>query len=602
MGETIEYADGSPVKIKKKSKKNKNMTDDPLPFGGGNNHVDTDGGHSKKKNKDKHREKKSKPESKEDGETDGDCLKKKYTEKHTEKKRKSESKEDGETDGVHSKKKRRDKHREKTGKSESKEDIETDGDHSKKKKRDKHREKTGKSESKEDVDEDQHDTGKLVNDDLQKKNKKRKRKHSSEKAQIKENEMDQNDVPGEEKDCDPKSEKKKTDAVKDGSEDTFKKINKKKKKKKDGNKSMTEESTLKAQDMDDKSTKKQKVKVKDSKVSNKTGESVENNTEKPKAKSKAKKVSFSGHVEVFPTSDTQPEKETTKGDGLIRGKRFTPEEDEIIKQAVLDYITAKGLGEDGLKIVLNCKSHRGMKKCWQEIGICLPNRPHLAVYYRAHILFERSENRSWSPEEIELLKEFHEKHGNDWKKLAEELGKHRFHVKDTWRRIKLENLKKGRWSQEEYQNLYDLVNLDLQMKVSGEEKRKSKHGMLRDNIPWTAISEKLSTRSDATCCDKWYNQLTSSLVAEKKWSDADDYRMIGALYEIDAACVDDVDWDNLLEHRPGEICLKRWNQMVKHIGDYGSKAFGEQVDILAKRYCPDMAETREVWDSKPVVP
>ncbi|KAI3809930.1 hypothetical protein L1987_19533 [Smallanthus sonchifolius] len=119
------------------------------------------------------------------------------------------------------------------------------------------------------------------------------------------------------------------------------------------------------------------------------------------------------------------------------------------------------------------------------------------------------------------------------------------------------------------------------------------------NIPWTAISEKLTTRNDATCCMKWYNQLTSSLVAEKKWCDADDYRMIGALYEMDAACVEDIDWDNVLEHRPGDICLKRWNQMVKHIGDYRSKSFGEQVDILAKRYCPDLAETREVWDNKP---
>ncbi|KAI3809927.1 hypothetical protein L1987_19530 [Smallanthus sonchifolius] len=274
--------------------------------------------------------------------------------------------------------------------------------------------------------------------------------------------------------------------------------------------------------MEDKSMEKQKVKVKGSRVKNKTSESVANNTEKPKAKSKSKKVSFSGQVEVFPAS----EKQTAKGDGLVR-----------------------------------------------------------AVYYRAHILFEWGEARSWTPEEIELLKKFHEEHGNNWKKLAEELGKHRFHVKDTWRRVKLENLKAGKWSQEEYQNLYDLVNLDLQIKINGEENRNSKHGMLRDNIPWTAISEKLTTRSDAICWMKWYNQLTSSLVAEKKWCDADDYRMIGALYEMDAACVEDVDWDNVLEHRPGDICLKRWNQMVKHIGDHGSKSFAEQVDILAKRYC-----------------
>nr|GEX19511.1 DNA-binding protein REB1-like [Tanacetum cinerariifolium] len=187
-------------------------------------------------------------------------------------------------------------------------------------------------------------------------------------------------------------------------------------------------------------------------------------------------------------------------------------------------------------------------------------------------------------------KEQHEKHGNNWKKIAEEMGKYMVHVKDAWRRIKLENLKSGKWTQEEYQNIHDLVNLDLQMKLNSE--KKSQHGMLRDNIPWTAISDKSSTRNDATCCTKWYRQLTSSLVAEKKWCDADDYRMIGKLYEVDAYCVDDVDWDSLLEHRSGDISRKRWDQKVKHIGDYWSKLFAEQVDILATRYSPDLAETR----------
>ncbi|KAK9052646.1 hypothetical protein SSX86_029276 [Deinandra increscens subsp. villosa] len=562
MGKTVEYADGTPVKMKKKSKKNKNKTDDLLPFDDDNRLVETDGDHLKKKKKDKHREKKRKSESKEDGDED-----------QHDKEPLAMGKTVEYADGTPVKmKKKSKKNKNKTFDLLPPDDdnrlVETDGDHLKKKKKEKHREKKRKSESKEDGDEDQHDKVNLVNDDLQKKNKKRKR-CSSEETSVKEIELDQNAGPDIEKDC---------------TEDVFKKIDKKKKKeKKKKNKKIdgqnldtekTKESTLNTRNLEDKSME----------------------------ETKSQSQRFSGHVEVFPTSGSESEKQATKGDSLVRGKRFTPEEDEIVKQAVLDYITTKGLGEEGLKMVLNCKSHKGMRKCWQEIGLCLPQRPYLSVYYRAHILFERGKTRSWTPEEIETLRELHEKYGNDWKKIADELGKHRFHVKDTWRRIKLDNKKKGRWNQEEYQNLYDLVNLDIQLKVSGEAKKISKHGMLRDNIPWTAISEKLSTRADAACCVKWYNQLTSSLVAENKWSDADDYRMIGALYEIDAACAEDVDWDNVLEHRPGDICLKRWNQMVKHIGNYGSKPFSEQVDILAKRYCPDLAETRDAWDNKPVVP
>ncbi|KAK1578103.1 hypothetical protein Q3G72_027530 [Acer saccharum] len=305
-------------------------------------------------------------------------------------------------------------------------------------------------------------------------------------------------------------------------------------------------------------------------------------------KKSSKKVSFSDDVEVFPPPAC-----------LVRAKRFSKEENEMLKKAVLSYIEARGLGEEGLDMVLNCKSHPETKNCWKEIATALPWRPRESIYYRAHIIFERDENHKWSPEELEFVKKFHEKHGSDWKTLASGLGKHRHHVKDAWRRIKFPNRKIGPWSQEEYQNLFDLVNLDLRMRAS--EEKKSKHGMLRDNISWEAISVKLDTRTNALCCKRWYDKLTSPLVKEGKWSDVDDYHLVNALSGFDACHIDDVDWDNLLEHRPGDICRKRWNQMVKHLGPYGSKPFTEQVEILSQRYCEDVLEAREAYNSRPAI-
>lgn len=310
-------------------------------------------------------------------------------------------------------------------------------------------------------------------------------------------------------------------------------------------------------------------------------------------KARPKKVSFSEHVQIFPSSDAKNDED----DGFVRGKRFSLEEDKMIKESVINYIEAHRLGEDGLNMVLHCRSHPEVKHCWKEIGAALPWRPCESIYYRAHILFERDENRKWTPEELELVRKFHEKHGSDWKMLADTLGKHRFHVKDAWRRIRLPNQKKGQWSQEEYQKLFDLVNMDLRMKAS--EEKKTKHGMLRDNISWEAISEKLSTRTNAICCMKWYDQLTSPMVAEGKWADTDDFHLVNALSSLDACCMDDVDWENLLEHRSGTICRKRWNQMVKHLGtdENKSKSFPEQVEILSTRYCPDVLEARLAYNS-----
>lgn len=48
--------------------------------------------------------------------------------------------------------------------------------------------------------------------------------------------------------------------------------------------------------------------------------------------------------------------------------------------------------------------------------------------------------------------------------------------------------------------------------------------------------------------------------------------------------------------RDGEICHKRWRQMVRYIGEHKEKPFIEQLDILSNRYCPEMLEYRAEKD------
>ncbi|GKV08341.1 hypothetical protein SLEP1_g19983 [Rubroshorea leprosula] len=239
-------------------------------------------------------------------------------------------------------------------------------------------------------------------------------------------------------------------------------------------------------------------------------------------------------------------------DNLVHGKRFSKEEDKILEKAISNNIELHGLGKDGLNMILNCQSHPEVRNCWKEMGAALPWRPTSSVYYQAHILFERDEKHKWSAEEYEMIRKYVEEHGTKWKTLAK-----------------------------------------------ATEEKKSKHGMLRDNICWEAISEKLSTRTFSACCSKWYCQLASHMVAEGKWADADDYRLLDALSSLDACCMEDVDWDNLLEHRSGDTYRKRCSQMVQHIGHHGSQSFPEQVEILASRFHPDVLKARETLDNKP---
>ncbi|KAK9699092.1 hypothetical protein RND81_08G152200 [Saponaria officinalis] len=338
-------------------------------------------------------------------------------------------------------------------------------------------------------------------------------------------------------------------------------------------------------------------------------------SEKSNLKKTPRKVKFADSVEVFSLTDnfsegeenivdggnsSERKKELAEGSNLVQGKRFSKEEDEMIRNAVLQYVEDHHLGEDGVEMVMKCKKHQDkVKDCWKEIAEVLPWRHKDSIYNRAHILFERSENRRWTKEELEEVRMYHEKYGPKWRNLADELGRNRIHVKDAFRQVRLPNKKTGHWSQEEYQTLFNLVNKDLRVRAFMD--RKSKHGMLRDNIGWEAISQNLSTRTDPVCCQKWYAQLTSSLVVDGKWADTDDYRLLMALDELDATCEEDVDWDYLLEHRSGDVCRRRWNEMVRHIGEHAKKSFSEQVETLSQRYCPDVLDARETYDSKPFV-
>lgn len=45
--------------------------------------------------------------------------------------------------------------------------------------------------------------------------------------------------------------------------------------------------------------------------------------------------------------------------------------------------------------------------------------------------------------------------------------------------------------------------------------------------------------------------------------------------------------------RSGELCRQRWNQMVRLIGGHRDKPFIEQVEVLARRYCPEMLPYRK---------
>ncbi|CAJ2676520.1 unnamed protein product [Trifolium pratense] len=285
----------------------------------------------------------------------------------------------------------------------------------------------------------------------------------------------------------------------DGKQDKKMKKKKKKLSEKSNHKEYTEFESNECEDDQGKKMKKKRKLIEGNTLNecndfrNNRGEDGEQDKKMKKKKKKLSEESKHKEYSEFKSNESKPKRvtfsdevETFSCDGLVRGKRFTPEEDEKLKASVFDYIDSHGLGEEGLDKVLHSRSHPEVHGCWKEIARVLPHRSRRSVYDRGHVLLEHIGRCKWTPDELEFIRKSYEQHGPNYRLIADALGKSRDQVKDAWRRLKFEKARIGRWSQEEYQTLFNLVNLDLRSR-SLEPYRKTKHDMLRDNICWRQL-------------------------------------------------------------------------------------------------------------------
>ncbi|PQQ20689.1 RNA polymerase I termination factor [Prunus yedoensis var. nudiflora] len=91
-----------------------------------------------------------------------------------------------------------------------------------------------------------------------------------------------------------------------------------------------------------------------------------------------KEIAKSDKGKVFPPCDAPKDAEK----GLVQGKRFSEEEDKLVKEAVLTYIEEHRLGDEGIDKVLNCRSNSPKSKI---VGRIL-GQPYPGGLPRAYII------------------------------------------------------------------------------------------------------------------------------------------------------------------------------------------------------------------------
>jgi len=197
----------------------------------------------------------------------------------------------------------------------------------------------------------------------------------------------------------------------------------------------------------------------------------------------------------------------------------------------------------------------------------------------------KSASGKWTPEETEALLKHYANLGKKWSKIAQLVGRPASACRDKWRLAKGGKKKcVGRWSEEETEKLVTLVNKFFEARGtkagcgpgSGNE-----HLNLLDNINWVTISEKLGTRNEQACLQRWY-QIAPSMTGTGQWSPEQDSEMLRNILAQAPKSIQDVKWATVVKKRNLSQIMRRWRLLSGKIRDCINAPFYEVVLAVAK--------------------
>ncbi|KAK9817342.1 hypothetical protein WJX74_005162 [Apatococcus lobatus] len=310
----------------------------------------------------------------------------------------------------------------------------------------------------------------------------------------------------------------------------------------------------------------------------------------------------------------------------IKSGRYSKAEKDTLRKAVQSYAEEHGLDQENLHWLF-CTKSTGMKGKqsgpWQVISKALPHRTTASVWAcGTRMLHVNNYKGKWEKDDDNALLEFVQNDGPRWTEIGNLLGRLPEGCRDRWKEIRHGAAKRsGKWDEEETAKLRDIVEEYLAFKQDAEIQGKqatlsfgdiaeddsepeeaageiSDARVVVDDIDWSIISDRMGTRSNNQCMEKWYTQLTPGMVSRGEWGSGDDRRLIRALLESGAKQEFQVDWGNLVKGRSASTCRRRWRLMVKQVPEYFESAFHDSVMYLTRVKYPRLLSPKS--ESPPV--
>ncbi|OWF56202.1 uncharacterized protein LOC110450538 [Mizuhopecten yessoensis] len=179
-------------------------------------------------------------------------------------------------------------------------------------------------------------------------------------------------------------------------------------------------------------------------------------------------------------------------------------------------------------------------------------------------------------EERKLLKLVGE-YGNQWTIIGFHLNRSRNSVLDHYRIIKDGQRKKGKWTEDETNDLLQVISEVMQV----DDLLSLPHF----NMPWNRIGQRMSNRNGKQCRSHWVYQIRPMLVQgsdKKKNLNRDE--VVAEILQLDIETESDIDWVDLMEKIPEagtpQQLMYMWQKIKSSIAGVDRMTFDEIRDAL----------------------
>lgn len=269
----------------------------------------------------------------------------------------------------------------------------------------------------------------------------------------------------------------------------------------------------------------------------------------------------------------------SKGHSWKQGM-FSKEETDILEANIQKYCEERSISSPATVIFSMSKEER--KDFYRTVAKGL-NRPLFSVYRRVIRMYDNKNHiGKYTSEELDQLKVLRAAHGNDWRVIGNALGRSAASIKDRCRLMK-ENCRQGVWLAAEERRLAEAV-YDLSGALPGE--------MVSGGLSWTAVAERVGSRSEKQCRTKWLNYLNWKEAGGTHWSRQDDLTLISTVYALGVAEESMIDWAEFARDwtsvRSPQWLRGKWWSLKRTVPNAGKLSFPEICDYLYKNYGPKM--------------